>query len=175
MTDQSPANGALAQAVKAADTARKGITLPGVAVGASGGAILTALSFQAFLDRMAADLGIGGVVMFILLIGAVCFIVFLFRFIFIQWREGSLTGQAQAAATTQSAIAEAATTLELKGLRASVEGMAQRIASLDEDMRNSTTSTGALREAVADLRAEVVGMVRKIDSLPLVERRHGSH
>jgi hypothetical protein len=140
-------NDPLSAVAKAADSARKGITLPGVAVGAGGGAILTALSFQAFLDRMAADLGIGGIVMFILLTGAVCFIVFLFRFIFIQWRESSLTGQAQAAATTQSAIAETATALELKGLR----------------------------DVVTELRAEVAGMARKIDSLPTVERRHGSH
>jgi hypothetical protein len=168
-------NDPLGAVVKAADSARKGITLPGVAVGAGGGAILTALSFQAFLDRMAADLGIGGIVMFILLTGAVCFIVFLFRFIFIQWRESSLTGQAQAAATTQSAIAETATALELKGLRASVDGMIQRIASLDEDVRNSTTSAGTLRDVVTELRAEVAGMARKIDSLPTVERRHGSH
>jgi hypothetical protein len=171
----SSVSGAIGAAVRSVDTARKGITLPGVAVGAGGGAILTALSFQAFLDRMAADLGIGGVVMFILLIGAVCFIVFLFRFIFIQWRESSLTGQAQAAATTQSAIAEAATSLELKGLRASMDSIDRRMAALDEDMRNSTTSTGALRDAFAELRAEILGLVRKIDSLPSVERRRDNH
>jgi cell division protein FtsB len=168
-------SGTLGAAAKAADEARRGITLPGVAVGAGGGAILTALSFQAFLDRMASDLGIGGVVMFVLLIGAVSLIIFLLRFIFIQWRENSATGKTQAAATTHSAIAEAATALELKGLKASVETLDRHIEDLHEDMRNSTTTTGALRDAFTELRAEVANVVRRIDSLSQAERRHGTH
>jgi hypothetical protein len=163
--------GAVDAAVKSADTARKGITLSGVAIGAGGGALITAFSFQGMVDRMAADLGIGGVVMFILLMGSVLFIVFLFRFIFMQWRETSMTGQAQAAATVQSALAEASTAEEIKSLKAIMNSIDLRMAALDQDMRNSTVSNANLSEAFAKLRSEVAGMVRRIDSIMAAGQR----